>query len=120
MYDLNTINSMNEKAAQAKSVARSHVHRMYIGRSRNDMFGMEYTGAYLKSWIANAFEVHGIEAFTIYEAQGFWQGMSENTIIVELIGADERIVKKVASMAKDQFHQNEILLTFHKLDMMTI
>lgn len=48
------------------------------------------------------------EGFTMYEAQGFWKGVSEKTAILEIETPDSERIKTMVNHLKDELKQEAI------------
>ena len=64
--------------------------------------------------IRHALKVAGIEGYTFFYGQGCWQGISEQSLIVEVIGPERPTkgkVKRAAEEIKRVNEQKEVLVT---------
>lgn len=117
MYDIKTLERLNREAVEAAYNDRvKNVYRLYIGKNDGETEKQEFPDIYFETWIADCLTSNDIPAFTMYEAKGFWMRMPENSLVIEIIDSNLPTVRKVAGMMKDQFRQNEVLLTVQQLE----
>lgn len=93
--------------------------KIYIGTTYTDNQGNKHEIAYHKA-VNNIQEE--FEDCTIYIAIGQWKYISETTIVVELIIRPEEIpniIEKINKI-KDNFNQEEILVTKKDIDFIAI
>lgn len=62
-------------------------------------------------FVAALFTKYGIDGFTIYEVQGYWQGKAERSFKIEIASDTSVIVKKVCEQLRDTFNQDAVMLT---------
>lgn len=60
--------------------------------------------------IAKLLGEYGIDGFTIYEVNGFWQGISERSFKIE-IASDGEISREMLERLRDEYEQDAIMLT---------
>ncbi len=70
--------------------------------------------------IEKLLERHGIDGATIYETTGLWQGKSEASIVIEIIGHDSQDVRARVFALKDDIkrenNQESVLLTISQAE----
>ncbi len=53
---------------------------------------------------------HGIEGFTLLKALGAWQGKTEPSYQMQLVGVSKDTVRALASDLRDAFHQDAVMV----------
>ena len=68
-------------------------------------------------------EIVGLDfqGFTIYPALGYWNGMPENSLVIEILGSviqpqkDELAIWKIANRIKEENQQEAVLITIQEI-----
>lgn len=56
------------------------------------------------------------DGFTIIHTKGFWKGIKENSIIIEIITKNETLVRAIAQAIKKFNNQQAVLVTCQSVD----
>jgi NAD(P)H-hydrate repair Nnr-like enzyme with NAD(P)H-hydrate dehydratase domain len=61
-------------------------------------------------------------AATLYDGLGLWQGKQEQSCVIEVVGlrSDLQQIVFLADAIKFTNHQQAVLLTYHRIDTMTV
>lgn len=89
----------------------------FIGRDYG--FG-EHTTSHVMNTTLNALMSYGINGATFSEAVGIWQGESENSVRVELLGVDEHAAHMALKAACCALMQWEIVYTVNGQGMKSV
>lgn len=87
----------------------------YVGLNDKDTNRQYYSRAEARALIIETLLSHGIEGATLYDAKGIWIGVSEPTIVIEVLIEDGRLqgdtIRAVAYELKQRLHQRSIMVT---------
>lgn len=75
------------------------VFRLYCGKSRGSD---PIPQSEIDAWLAE------VAIGTIYESRGYWQGMAENSFVLELFDVTETAARAIARDYKDKFGQQAV------------
>ena len=107
-----------------KNTERMVKYRLYCGRNINtsQVIGRNITtinttvtdeavGWFLKKVVSRHFA-----GFTVLDADGYWEGTGERTIVIEILSGDDDnsgdLVQKIADRYKEEFYQDSVLITW--------
>lgn len=56
------------------------------------------------------------DGFTILRTTGYWKGKKENSLIIEVMTRNGRLIKAIGDAIKKQNNQEAVLITSHFVD----
>jgi hypothetical protein len=93
--------------------------KIYVGCNYN---GGSFTRPEAKNIINDCMEFNGINAYTVYDVNGVWNGETEETELIEIYGGLKNF-KQVINVCKDiknNLYQNCVGLSFSFIPFITI
>jgi hypothetical protein len=94
---------------------------LYVGLNDKDTKTQTIKTKDAKNTIQNTLFNNGVDAFTIYQANGQYKHESgaitkEKTIIIELLEINDNIINKIINDLKNRLNQESILKQTQKID----
>lgn len=80
--------------------------RVDIDNATNDARCQDYP-----QFVAALLQKYGVDGFTIYEVQGFWQAVKERSFKIEIASDTKVVIDKIAVELRDMFNQDAVMLT---------
>lgn len=64
--------------------------------------------------VADILDKHGVDGFTMYQVQGYWEGESEVSFKIE-VALDDELSETIGAIAKDlrdMYNQDSVMVTY--------
>lgn len=98
-----------------KNTERMIRYRLYCGRNINTSTVTTVVTDQAVEWFLKNVVSRHFAGFTVIDADGFWEGSGERTIIIEILaGTDDNaadLVQAIADRYKKEFYQDSVMIT---------
>lgn len=105
-----SVDRVRERIAH-RPAAASVADRLFCGRSISG--GGVVTDAQIETFLDEVVEPRFPDGFTVWQARGQWRGGSEETLVLEIVHADEpsldTAVREIAAEYRRRFRQETVL-----------